>query len=132
MSTPLPAGLTALATRLSIDAGAWRRTGRLDLQVDAHRRVTLRRGARDAIEVEARLARLPLVISEREAMLDRVMLRVTAGAGHRVGVPVMGADGRQLLLQARLREDRPHGVEEDFETFLNDLDYWTQIVGERS
>lgn len=134
MSLPaskLPDSLARLAARLGVDAAPWLAHGRLDLRVDRHPRVTLRRAPRDAVDLEARLGALPQAAREREELLDRLMLRVTAHAADRLGVPVLTADGRELVLQARLHDDRAHAVEEAFEAFLNDLDYWTAVVRDR-
>ena len=130
MPSPLPAGLARLADRLDVDTRSWLAHGRLELRVDGHPRVTLRRAPRDGLDLEARLGQLPVPAMQREALLDRVLLRVTAHAANRTGAPVLSADGRELLLQARLHDDRPHAVEEGFEAFLNDLDYWTAVVRE--
>jgi hypothetical protein len=130
MPSSLPAGLVRLAQRLGVDMRPWLVNGRLELRVDGHPRVTLRRAPREGVDVEARLGPLPLPAMQRETLLDRVLLRVTAHAAHRMGSPVLSADGRELLLQARLHDDRPHAVEEGFEAFLDDLDYWTAVVRE--
>jgi hypothetical protein len=130
-SPQLPPGLQRLAARLGIDASAWPAQGRLDLRVDGHPRVTLRRAPREGVDLQARLGALPQPPLEREALLDRLMLRVTAHAAERIGVPVLSADGRELVLQARVHDDRPHALEDGFEAFLNDLDYWTAVVRDR-
>ena len=127
----VPAGLAALASRLAFDTTGWSRAGRVDLQVDRHPRITLRKGPRDSVEVEARLGALPTTPREREELVDRLMLRVTAGAPARVATLALSADGSLLLLQARLHGQEPIATEEGFEAFLNDLDYWSAQLGEQ-
>ena len=126
----VPAGLAALAHRLAFDTTGWSRAGRIDLQVDRHPRITLRKGQRESIEVEARLGPLPALPREREELVDRLMLRVTAGAPARVATLALSADGSLLLLQARLHGQEPIATEEGFEAFLNDLDYWSAQLGD--
>ncbi|WP_168735327.1 CesT family type III secretion system chaperone [Pseudothauera rhizosphaerae] len=133
MSTvSLPAGLAALSTRFAIDPGDWEASGRLELRVDRYPRVSLRRGPARQIELEARLAALPALAQEREALVDRLMLRVTAGAARQIGVPVLAPDGGHLLLQAALDGEDARAFEDGLEAFLNDLDYWAAALGERS
>lgn len=127
----VPPGLAALARRLAFDTAGWSRAGRIDLQVDRHPRITLRRGPRESIEVEARLGPLPAPPREREELVDRLMLRVTAGAPARVATLALSADASLLLLQARLHGQEAIAAEEGFEAFLNDLDYWSAQLGER-
>jgi Tir chaperone protein (CesT) family len=126
----VPAGLAALARRLAFDTAGWSRTGRVDLRVDRHPRITLRKGPRDSIEVEARLGPLPALPRDRDELVDRLMLRVTAGAAARVATLALSADASQLLLQARLHGQEAIAAEEGFEAFLNDLDYWSAQLGE--
>jgi hypothetical protein len=131
-TSSLPAGLAALAERLSLDPAGWQAHARLDLRVDRGARVTLSRGRDQQIDLEARLARLPAAARDRESLLDRLMLRATVGARARIATLVVSADGHQLLLQAALHDGAPHALEEGLEAFLDDLDYWNAVMKERS
>ncbi len=58
------------------------------------------------------------------------MLRVTAGAGRRLGTVTLSPNGRQLLLQAELRADAAR-FDADLEAFFNEIDYWKAVVEAR-
>lgn len=127
----LSAGMAELSTILAIDLSEWDTHGRVDLQIDAYPRVILRRGAAGRTEFELRLGRLPSAYQECEALLDQVMLRVTARAAKLRAAPVLAADGEHLLLQMALREERASSLKEALECFLNEADYWQAVLRER-
>ncbi|MQA40688.1 type III secretion system chaperone family protein [Rugamonas aquatica] len=125
---PIPTGLAELSTKIAVDLSEWATFGRVDLRVDAYPRVILRRGAAGRIEFELHLGALPRLGGEREQLLDRIMLRVTAGAPLRGAAPVLSADGEQLLLQALVRDEHGAALERALEDFLNEADYWTALL----
>ena len=127
---PIPASLARLGARLSIDTESWKARGRLALRVDGYPRLSLRPARGESLELQARLRPLPTPARERELLIDALMLRVTAHAATHVAVPTLSPDGEHLLLQATLSEEGPRTVEEGFESFLNDLDYWTAVLKE--
>ena len=132
VSASIPPGLALLAERRSIGMGDWATRGELNVRVDGRKRLRIRRGRRgNEIVLESRLASLPPLAPNCEALLARAMLHVTAGAGRQVGVVALSADGHGLLLQAELAGGDSARLEAAVEAFLNELDYWNSVLGGR-
>jgi hypothetical protein len=118
---------------MQFDTEQWAVREHLDLRIDNRRRVRIRRGRRDgAVTLEALLVSLPHPEREREELLSRTLLRVTAGAASHVGTVVSSADGEQLLLQAEAGGSDADAFAQVLETFLNEIDYWIAATGPRS
>ncbi len=125
----LPPGLATLARRLNFPVDGWVARQRLEIRVDKRFRITMRHGRRtDDVLLESRLVPLPDDVRDREDLIDRVMLHVTATAGRFVGVVTVSPDGRQLLLQSEVQGGNAERFSSDLEAFLNEIDYWNAIV----
>jgi hypothetical protein len=117
----------ALAERLPGGMQQWKTHGWLDFRVDGRIRVRMQRGRRDGeVLVQTRLGPLPSAEREREALLTRIMLHVTAGAAHQVGTIALSADGEQLWLQAGFDGAEP--LDDALEAFLNEVGCWTALL----
>jgi len=127
----VPPALRTLATRFGLDLSSWESSGRLSLRVDQHPRVSLRQGPGTRIELEARLASLPESAAEREAMVDRLLVHAAAHAMDRHAALTLAPNEARLLLQDSLPGDEANAFADGLESFLNDLDYWTAVAGER-
>jgi Tir chaperone protein (CesT) family len=129
---PLPAALAALVRARSIGRESFDADGRLDLKVGNLPRIRVWRGRRDgSVVVESRLTPLPSSAREREGLLARMMLRVTAGADRQVGTLALSADADQLLLQAEVDATGAGSFEAAFQAYLNEMDYWKAVIGRR-
>jgi hypothetical protein len=130
MSSPsLPAALAAFARRRALGTQQWETRGQLELRVDARTRVKARPGRRAShVLLEARVSPLPSSPREREDLLARTMLHVTAGAASQVGVIALSPDGEQILLQGELDGDDAGRFDADLEAFLNEVDYWSAVL----
>lgn len=127
---PVPPALASLAEQRGVHTDAWALRGTLDLRIDARTRIKLLPGRRpNEVMLEARLGALPAAHKECEALLARVMLRVTAGASDQLGTIAVCAAGDQLLLQAMLDGADADRFDAGVETFLNELDRWNAVVG---
>ncbi len=127
---PLPPGLAALTTHWSVSTHPWDTLGQLDLRVDRRTRLRMKRGRRNGhVVVEVRLASLPSAPRDREELLARTLLHVTAAAGRQKGVLALSADGEQLLLQAELDGTEVGGFKTSLEAFLNEVDHWKAVAG---
>jgi hypothetical protein len=128
-SHPIPAALAEFAHRKALETQSWESRGQLELRIDGRSRVGARPGRRPGeVVLEARVAALPSATREREELLARTMLRVTAGVANQFGVIALSADGEQILLQAELDGNDTGRFEDGLEAFLNELDYWTSAL----
>ncbi len=131
-SHPIPAALAAFAHRKSIGTQSWAARGHLELRIDARTRVSARPGRRaGGVVLEVRLTPLPSAQREREELLARLMLHVTAGAATQLGALALSTDGEHVVLQADLDGNDSPPFEAALEAFLNETDYWIALARRR-
>jgi hypothetical protein len=123
----LPRGLAAFCARHETDTTLWNERSKLRLKIDGMA-IAVAAGGEGGLVLSHRLKPLPADSRDREALLDRLMIRVLARAGEQADA-ICIKDDDTLMVVARIAEpDDERVVTDAIEQFANSLTYWRQIV----
>ena len=124
-----PAALSGFLNRYQLNLGEERVDGAVVLTLDKEYRVYCRPAPYGDLVMESRLLDLPIVPSDREAILRESATISWLRMQNHADIPVVSPDGGHLLLQQRFPADASvDEFERCIENFVNSISEWRRLL----